>query len=310
MPGGIGRAHAAGSRPVRVPSPRTVLELLKPITWFAPMWAFGCGVVSAGGPSWSLLPVVVLGVLLAGPLVCGMSQAVNDWFDRLVDAINEPDRPIPSGRMPGRWGLGIALAWTALSLMVAAILGAFVFWAAVLGVAIAWAYSAPPIRLKRDGWLSAAACAACYEGLPWVTGAAIVAGGAPDGRIVALAALYSLGAIGIMTLNDFKSVEGDGRMGIRSLPVQLGTAAAARLACLVMAVPQLVVIGLLLAWGRPVHAAIIGGLVGVQAALMLRLLADPRGRAPWYNATGTTLYVLGMLASAFAVAPLVAGAAR
>ena len=53
MQGGIGRAYATASRPVRAPSPRTVLELLKPITWFAPMWAFGCGVVSAGGPSWS-----------------------------------------------------------------------------------------------------------------------------------------------------------------------------------------------------------------------------------------------------------------
>ena len=152
------------------------------------------------------------------------------------------------------------------------------------------------------------ACAACYEGLPWVTGAAVVAGGAPDARIFLLAGLYSVGAIGIMTLNDFKSVEGDRRMGIRSLPVQLGTDAAARLACVVMALPQLVVIGLLLAWGRPVYAALVGMLVIVQFALMLRLLADPRARAPWYNATGTSLYVLGMLASAFAVAPLVDGA--
>ncbi|GIX09046.1 chlorophyll synthase ChlG [Elioraea sp.] len=309
MPGGIGRAYAAGSRPVRVPSPRAALELLKPITWFAPMWAFGCGVVSAGGPASHSLPVVAVGLLLAGPLVCGMSQAVNDWFDRHVDAINEPDRPIPSGRVPGRWGLGIALAWTAASLAVAAALGAFVFWAAALGVAIAWAYSAPPLRLKREGWLSATACAACYEGLPWVTGAAIVAGGAPDGRILALAGLYSLGAVGIMTLNDFKSVEGDRRMGIRSLPVRLGAARAARFACLAMAAPQLVVVALLAAWGRPVHAGIVGALVAVQVALMARLLADPRGRAPWYNATGTSLYVLGMLASAFAVAPLAAGAA-
>ena len=31
-----------------LPDPRAVLELLKPITWFAPMWAFGCGVISSG----------------------------------------------------------------------------------------------------------------------------------------------------------------------------------------------------------------------------------------------------------------------
>jgi chlorophyll synthase len=34
---------------------------------------------------------------------------------------------------------------------------------------------------------------------------------------------------------------------------------------------------------------------------MRRLLADPRGRAPWYNGTGVSLYVAGMLVSAFAL---------
>ncbi|MCV5746148.1 UbiA family prenyltransferase, partial [Escherichia coli] len=84
-------------------------ELLKPITWFPPMWAFGCGVVASGLPAGERWQVVLLGVLLAGPLVCATSQAVNDWFDRHVDAINEPQRPIPSGRMPGHWGLYIAV---------------------------------------------------------------------------------------------------------------------------------------------------------------------------------------------------------
>ena len=64
-------------------------------------------------------------------------------------------------------------------------------------------------------------------------------GGWPGWPIVALAALYSVGAHGIMTLNDFKSVEGDRRMGIDSLPVLLGVDRAARVACLVMALPQL-----------------------------------------------------------------------
>ncbi len=107
-----------------------------------------------------------------------------------------------------------------------------------------------------------------------------------------------------MTLNDFKAVEGDRRMGVRSLPVQLGEANAARLACLVMAAPQIVVIGLLLAWGRPVHAALVAALLLAQVALMPRLLRDPLGQAIRYNATGTTLYVLGMLVAAFALGSL------
>jgi chlorophyll synthase len=266
------------------------------------MWAFGCGVVSSGLPLEGRWPVVVAGVVLAGPLVCGTSQAVNDWFDRDVDAINEPGRPIPSGRIPGRWGLAIALIWTALSMAVAIALGPWVAGAGLLGLGLAWAYSAPPIRLKNNGWWGNAAVGFCYEGLAWVTGAAVMAsGGMPDPRILVLAVLYSLGCHGIMTLNDFKSIEGDRIAGVGSLPVRLGPERAARLACLTMAVPQLVVVVLLLAWGRPVHAGAVAAGIAAQGLLMTRLLQSPRERAPWYNATGVSLYVLGMLVSAFAL---------
>jgi chlorophyll synthase len=60
------------------PALGSVLELLKPITWFPPMWAFGCGVASVGSSAWPSWPILVAGVLLAGPLVCATSQAVND----------------------------------------------------------------------------------------------------------------------------------------------------------------------------------------------------------------------------------------
>lgn len=284
-----------------------VLELLKPITWFAPMWAFACGIVSSGAPAAGRWQAILAGVLLAGPLVCGTSQAINDWFDRHVDAINEPYRPIPSGRIPGRWGLYIAIGWTVASLLVATLLGPWGFGAAVIGLALAWAYSAPPIRLKRNGWWGNAAVAACYEGLPWFTGAAVMAAARPDWRVIVLAALYSVGAHGIMTLNDFKSVEGDSRMGIGSLPVRLGTRTAVRVACLVMAVPQLVVVGLLIVWGSPTYAGVVTLLLLAQMALMARLLRRPKELAAWYNATGTTLYVLGMLVCAFAVRPVLPG---
>ena len=289
-----------------LPAWSAVLELLKPITWFAPMWAFACGVVSSGLAVQGRWPVIVAGVLLAGPLVCGTSQAVNDWYDRYVDAINEPNRPIPSGRIPGRWGLYIAIGWTVVSLAVATVLGRWGFGAALVGMALAWAYSAPPLRLKRNGWWGNTAVAACYEGLPWFTGAAVMAAARPDWHIVVMAALYSLGAHGIMTLNDFKSVEGDRATGIGSLPVKLGVERAASFACLVMAAPQAVVAALLLGWGRPFHAIAILVLIAVQAVLMQRFLASPRARAPWYNGTGTTLYVIGMLVTAFALHPLVA----
>jgi len=294
-------ATAMETRP-RLPA---VLELLKPITWFPPMWAFGCGVVSSGVSPAGQWPLILAGIVLAGPLVCATSQAVNDWFDRHVDAVNEPGRPIPSGRIPGYWGLYIGILWTLLSLLLGYLLGLWVFVATVAGLVLAWLYSAPPVRLKRNGWWGNAAVGLSYEGLAWVTGAAVMtAGSLPDWRILLVAALYSAGAHGIMTLNDFKSVEGDLKMGLGSLPARLGVDRAARLACLVMAVPQVVVVALLYAWGYPLHATAVVALLAAQLMLMKRLLGRPRELAPWYSATGVSLYVLGMLVTAFALGAL------
>ena len=281
-----------------------VVELSKPVTWFPPMWAFMCGVVSSGQLSLDTVPLLLAGIVLAGPLLCAGSQTVNDWFDRDVDAINEPNRPIPSGRIPGDWGLRIAMIWSAAGVIWAAYLGPWVLIAAILGVALSWAYSAPPVRLKRSGVWGPLSVGISYEGLAWFTGAAVMAQALPDAHTITLAVLYSLGAYGIMVLNDFKAIEGDRQTGLKSLPAVLGPRKAAWIACVTMAIPQFVVVALLFTWGAPIFAAGVGASVLVQLGLMARLMKDPKGLAPWYNATGVTLYVFGMLASAFAIAGL------
>ncbi|MEL7729215.1 chlorophyll synthase ChlG [Citromicrobium bathyomarinum] len=279
------------------PAARDVLALLKPITWFPPMWAFAVGVVSSGVAVDGRWLLVACGVLLAGPLVCGTSQAVNDWFDRHVDAINEPNRPIPSGRVAGRWGLYIAIIGTALSLLVALALGPLVLGAATIGLALAWAYSAPPFRLKSSGWWGPATVGLTYEGLSWFTGATVMLGAMPSASVLIVLLLYSAGAHGIMTLNDFKAVEGDRVTGLRSLPVTLGVRNASLLACATMAGAQAVIIAMLMMWGHWLSAGIVACLLIGQFALMPRLVRDPAKHAPWYGATGVTLYVLGMLAA-------------
>ncbi|MEO1154630.1 MAG: chlorophyll synthase ChlG, partial [Pseudomonadota bacterium] len=234
-------------------------------------------------------------------VVCGMSQAANDWCDRHVDAINEPNRPIPSGRIPGRWGLYVALAMSALALWMGSFLGPWGFGATVFGVIAAWAYSAEPIRLKKSGWWGPGLVGLCYEGLPWFTGAAVLAAGAPAAPVIIVAFLYAAGAHGIMTLNDFKALEGDRQMGVRSLPVTLGPEVAAKIACIGMAVPQMIVIAMLFVWGQAWHALAVTAVLILQFAAMRVMLRDPRAKAPWYNATGVTLYVTGMMITAFAV---------
>jgi chlorophyll synthase len=245
--------------------------------------------------------LVILGVILAGPIVCGMSQAANDWCDRHVDAINEPDRPIPSGRIPGRWGLWIALAMSALSLAVGWQLGPWGFGATVIGVLAAWAYSAEPVRMKRSGWWGPGLVGLSYESLPWFTGAAVLSAGAPRFEVVVVAVLYGLGAHGIMTLNDFKALEGDRETGVNSLPVTLGPRRAAQVACFVMTVPQMIVALLLFNWDKPLHALGVCGVLVLQFWAMTVMFKDPKGKAPWYNGTGVLLYISGMMVTAFAL---------
>jgi chlorophyll synthase len=268
------------------------------------MWAFACGAIASGagiGERW--LPIA-LGVLLAGPLLCGTSQAVNDWFDRHVDAINEPNRVIPSGRMPGRWGLGVAVVMSLLSMAVAALLGPLVFAAALIGLALAWGYSAPPFRFKQNGWLGNGVVGLSYETLPWITAATAALGTTPSGLTMLIALLYGIGAHGILTLNDFKSIKGDRQMGVNTLPVLHGAGNAARIACLVMAASQAWVIILLADAGRSTGAALVGLVLALQLLCMIRFLRDPEGKAVWYSAVGVGLYVSGMMAAAVALGSL------
>ena len=60
----------------------------------------------------------------------------------------------------------------------------------------------------------------------------------PNFNIVVIASLYAVGAHGIMTLNDFKALEGDKQTGINSLPVKFGPDKAAKIACWVMTTPN------------------------------------------------------------------------
>ena len=270
------------------------IDLLKPNTWLAPMWAYMCGLGSPGNSIVERWPVAVLGICISGPLVCGTSQIVSAWFDHQGDDINETVHFIRSGRAPDCLGICIAGIFALLSLFLAATIGLAVLSSAVLGLALAWAYSAPPLRLKSNGWWGNATMAISHGGLPWFSGAAIMAGGLPDERVLVLALLYTVGAYGMMMLNDFKSLEGDTKSGVASLPVQLGVERAARLACYMMVVPQMIVCIFLQLWGYPLQAMVVALLLTAQGLLMPRMLVDPQRQASWYNSTGGPLYVLGM----------------
>ena len=280
------------------PSLISLLELIKPVTWFPPMWAFLCGVVSVGALNSNNTILILSGLLLAGPLVCGMSQAVNDWCDRHVDAINQPNRPIPSGRVSAGWGFFTGIIMSASSILFAYYLGSLIFFATIIGVLAAWLYSLEPIRLKRSAIFGPGVVAICYEGLPWFTGAAIFTISLPNKEVLIVLSLYALGAHGIMTMNDFKATKGDKLLGINSLPVILGRKPATLVACLIMLFPQLIVISLFYFWGSLILAITLAVCVLLQSLSMIFLIRDPEKNTPFFNMTGVLLYIAGMMLSA------------
>lgn len=274
----------------------------KPGTWFAPMWAMIVGCVASGNAHWQFGSIgrIVLGMILAGPLLCAFSQVTNDWFDRDVDRINEPDRPTAANALVPSTVFAIAAGLAVAALGLAWALGTTVFYLAIGGLALALAYSAPPVRLKaRNGWLANAACAFAYEGFAWIAGAAIF-GHVTTGTIV-LATLYSLGSHGLMTLNDFKSFEGDTRLGLRSLPVMLGLDGALKAAFAFIDIFQVAAIAYVLANRMYLAGGIMAVLFIIQLPMQRKLATDPKGLAPWYCASAIPPFVWGMLVSALAI---------
>jgi chlorophyll synthase len=241
-----------------------------------------------------------LGIIMAGPVLCGLSQIVNDYCDSEVDAINEPNRLIPAGLISARHVQVLTIILLAVGCVLAWYLGPVVALMVGIGLLFAVAYSMKPIRAKRNGWIGNALVSFSYEGLAWLAGHATFAVISWHSALLAL--LYSLGAHGIMTVNDFKSIPGDTRMGIRSIPVMYGKQTAAWLVVGKMALTQLIVIALLVWWGNPVAAGVVGLFLLAQMVPFVRFVRDPEHNAVFFNATAIMLFVWGMLAAAIGLA--------
>ncbi len=282
---------------------KAIVTLMKPVTWFPPMWAFLCGAISTGESLSENWLVLVAGLVLAGPLMCAMSQTMNDYFDREVDAINEPYRPIPAGQISkdASWIITFALIGAAFALSYW--IHPYVLLISFASVLMSHIYSGPPLRAKRNGWFGNLIVGLAYEGVAWLTGSFALTKGIPSSESIWLAVIFSLGAHGIMTLNDFKSVTGDKIRNVRSIPVQLGEKNAAILAAVVMNTAQataIVIIAFKCAW---IWAVLSLLLLIAQQPMQRILIAQPKERAIWYNSFGTLLYVMSMMIAAIGIRP-------
>jgi len=274
----------------------------KPGTWFAPMWAIMVGAIGSTGSHWDIATIarIIVAMFMAGPLLCAFSQVINDYFDRDVDRINEPNRPTAANMLSTRTIFLVAAVLGGLALAIAFALGRTVGYLALAGMVLALAYSTPPLRLKaRNGWLANTACALSYEGFAWLAGSAAF-GKVTLGTVV-LAVVFSLGAHGLMTLNDFKSVEGDRQLGLRSIPVMLGEKRALLQAVTFINLFQAIALAYVLSNKAWIEALVMNVLLVAQLPMQGKLSRDPKRLAPWYCAAAIPLFCWSMLAGALAL---------
>lgn len=279
------------------------IALMKPVTWFPPTIAFICGTIASGTTKFEFTTVsqIALGALMAGPILCGLSQVINEYCDREVDAINEPQRPIPAGLVTHRHVFVTIAVLTIIGLAMSLFFGMQVVYITLVGMLFAVMYSAEPFRAKKLGWVGNALVSISYEGLPWVAGHLAFA--QMTGGSLLLAGLYSLGAHGIMTINDFKSIEGDRMMGIKSIPAQMGADWAAMSAVITINIALVMAVIYMYLSGHTTSAIIMFLLALGQIPTQRKFLqmTDPRARAIYYNASGVMIFVLCMIVSAVGI---------
>jgi chlorophyll synthase len=285
------------------------LQLMKPITWIPLMWGVLCGAASSGQFSWTIENVLISAacMLMTGPLMTGYTQTLNDFYDKEIDAINEPYRPIPSGAISIPQVVTQIFVLLAAGLAIAYLLDV---WAGhefptmtvltLLGTFLAYIYSAPPLKLKQNGWLGNYALGASYIALPWCAGQALF--GKLDVTIVILTLFYSLSGLGIAIVNDFKSVEGDRQLGLKSLPVMFGVDKAAWICVLMIDVFQIAIGLYLLTIHQNLYATILLLFVIPQITFQdMYFLRNPLENDVKYQASAQPFLVLGMLVAALAL---------
>jgi len=159
---------------------------------------------------------------LAGFFLLASSMVLNDYFDREIDSINEPNRPLPSGRVKTSEALSFALVLCALGLLSAAKTGIATLIVALFSLAIMFAYNA---RVKKAGLLGNV-FVSMNVAIPFIYGGFAVA--SVTWALVIFALLAFLSSVGREIVKGISDVPGDTSRGVRSIAATKGNSIAAK----------------------------------------------------------------------------------
>lgn len=176
------------------------------------------------------LPYLFLALLLG--ICCNVFiVGINQVADVKIDQINKPYLPIPAGVLNLKQAKIIVLASLVLSLIISAYISFYLFIIILLATGIGWAYSMPPLYLKRHH-LSAAISISMVRGILLNAGGFLVFNYLVNGvlemplNVKILTLFIVVFSIGISWFKDLTDIEGDKKFNIRTLAIVYSTKSA------------------------------------------------------------------------------------
>jgi geranylgeranylglycerol-phosphate geranylgeranyltransferase len=197
--------------------PAAFIRIMRPVNCLMVGFAILVGGVIGGGMEFLGSATTLFLSFITGFTLTGSAMAINDYYDREIDAINEPGRPIPSGAVSPQEALALTLVLSSVGLGAAWMTGLSNLALAALAWLLMMAYSTSGKRMGFPGNLMVSSCIS----LPFVYGGAM-AGGAVLGSSFIFALLAFLTNTGREVTKGIVDIEGDRANGINTVAVSRG----------------------------------------------------------------------------------------
>jgi geranylgeranylglycerol-phosphate geranylgeranyltransferase len=206
---------------------RASISIIRPINCSMIGLAVIVGYFVSRPPSVSVSSMV-LG-FVTGFAICAFSMVVNDYYDIEVDRINQPERPLPSGKVSKAGAVAIAALMLVVGIGASAVLlDAAALLIAGLYAALAWLYD---YKAKKYG-LAGNMIVASSLAIPFIYGGVISGGQVLDSLLLFMASTSFLAGVGREVVKAMADVLGDEKRGVRSYASVHGLRSAARLGAL------------------------------------------------------------------------------
>ena len=276
--------------------PSGMIRLMRPLNCTMMGFAVLVGAVIANPQFSSFSWLNLFFGFFTGFTLCAAAMAVNDYYDRAIDAINEPARPIPCGAVKPKEALAFVAVLSAVGFALALLVSVLCLAVAVASWVIVVTYLTVGKRSGLPGNFLVSACVA----IPFIYGSAAVVG-TVGVNVVFFALMAFLSNTGREITKGIVDVMGDKLENVKTLAVRYGERSAAVVAAVfyvaaVVLTPIPWFLGLVSVWFVPF---VLATDVGLAACSVLLLRDHSREKARKIKNTVLLLFVLGLLAYVF-----------